>query len=36
MGINFGIDQPNDTTMNTDNYLQLIYDGCLRNEAKHQ
>jgi RNA polymerase sigma factor (sigma-70 family) len=36
MGINFGIDQPNDTTMQTDNYLQLIYEGCLRNEAKYQ
>src|ERR1700744_77280 len=36
MGINFGIVWPNDTTMNTDNYLQLIYEGCLRNEAKCQ
>ena len=36
MGINFGIVWPNDTTMHTDNYLQLIYEGCLRNEAKCQ
>jgi len=36
MGINFGITLPNDTTMNTDNYIQLIYEGCLRNEPKYQ
>jgi len=36
MGINFGIALPNDTTMNTDDYLKLVYEGCLRNERKYQ